>query len=57
MQEDARERAYKAVAYSPVTFSLIAILSVCISMPIVYNFIDHIQQQTKQDLMFCKVNF
>ena len=57
MQEDARERAYKAVAYSAVTFSLIAILSVCISMPIVYNFIDHIQQQTKQDLMFCKVNF
>lgn len=53
--EDARERAYKAVAYSAVTFSLLAIVSVCITMPMVYNFVDHIQQQTKRDLSFCKV--
>ncbi|KIH55590.1 nematode cuticle collagen domain protein [Ancylostoma duodenale] len=52
--EDPRERAYKAVAYSAVTFSLVAILSVCITMPIVYNFVDHVQQQTKRDLQFCK---
>ncbi|KAK0400288.1 hypothetical protein QR680_003441 [Steinernema hermaphroditum] len=54
--EDQRERAYKLVAYSAVTFSLIAILSVCITMPIVYNFVDHIQEQTKKDLQFCKAS-
>ena len=53
---ECRERAYKYVAYSAVTFSLVAILSVCITMPIVYNFVDHIQQQTKQELEFCKVS-
>ncbi|VDM76281.1 unnamed protein product [Strongylus vulgaris] len=56
VMEDPRERAYKAVAYSAVTFSLVAILSVCITMPIVYNFVDHVQQQTKRDLQFCKVH-
>ncbi|VDM98092.1 unnamed protein product, partial [Onchocerca ochengi] len=52
--EEQRERAYKAVAYAAVTFSLISILSVCITMPIVYSFVDHIQQQTRKDLQFCK---
>ncbi|VDM26995.1 unnamed protein product [Toxocara canis] len=52
--EEQRERAYKAVAYAAVTFSLISILSVCITMPIVYSFVDHVQQQTKKDLQFCK---
>ncbi|VDO41643.1 unnamed protein product [Onchocerca flexuosa] len=54
--EEQRERAYKAVAYAAVTFSLISILSVCITMPIVYSFVDHIQQQTRKDLQFCKVS-
>lgn len=53
--EDTRERAYKFVAYSAVTFSLVAILSVCITMPMVYNFVNHVQQQTKRDLQYCKV--
>lgn len=55
MMEDNRERAYKFVAYSAVTFSLVAILSVCITMPMVYNFVNHVQQQTKRDLQYCKV--
>ena len=53
--EDPRERAYKAVTYAAVTFSVVAIVSLCISMPIVYSFVDSIQHQTKKDLQFCKV--
>uniref|UniRef100_A0A915DCQ2 Nematode cuticle collagen N-terminal domain-containing protein n=1 Tax=Ditylenchus dipsaci TaxID=166011 RepID=A0A915DCQ2_9BILA len=52
--EESREKAYKLVTYSAVSFSLLAILAVCITMPIVYNFVDHIQQQTKRELEFCK---
>lgn len=55
MESEARERAYKVVAYAAVTFSLLSILAVSITMPIVYNFVDHIQAQTKRDLQFCKV--
>lgn len=54
--EDTREKAYKAVAYSAVTLSFIAILAVGITMPIMYNFVDHIQSQSKKELEFCKVN-
>lgn len=54
--DENREKAYKYVAYSAVSFSLLAILAVCITMPIVYNFVDHIQRQTKQELEYCKVS-
>lgn len=51
---DLRERAYKFVVYSAVSFSLLAILAACITMPIVYNFVEHIELQTKQELDYCK---
>lgn len=55
-EEDAvRETAYKIVAYTAVGFSFLAILSVAICMPFVYNFVDHIQRQTRNELNFCKV--
>ena len=54
-EEEVRERAYKLVAYTAVGFSLVAILAVAICMPIVYNFVEHIQRQTKRELDFCKV--
>jgi dTDP-glucose pyrophosphorylase len=53
--EDTREKAYKIVAYSAVSFSLLAIVAVCITMPIVYSFVEHIQLQTRKELEYCKV--
>jgi hypothetical protein len=53
--DDGRETAYKIVAYSAVSCSILAIMTVAFTMPIVYNFIDHIQQQTKRELSICKV--
>lgn len=54
--DESREKAYKIVAYSAVSFSLIAIVAVCVTMPIVYSFVEHIQMQTKKELEFCKVS-
>jgi hypothetical protein len=51
----AREKAYKVVAFAAVGFSLVAVLAVCVTMPIVYNFVVHVQQQTKHELDLCKV--
>ncbi|KAH7729471.1 Nematode cuticle collagen [Aphelenchoides avenae] len=56
MDDDIRERAYKIVAYSAVTFSFVAIVAVCITMPMVYNFVEHVQRQTKRELDFCKAS-
>lgn len=53
-EQGIREMAYKIVAFTAVSFSLMAILAVAICMPIVYNFVDHIQRQTKRELEFCK---
>ncbi|CAJ0579497.1 unnamed protein product, partial [Mesorhabditis spiculigera] len=52
--EAQRERAYKAVAFAAVSFSLLAVLSVCVSLPVVYNFVEHVQQQTQRELTACK---
>uniref|UniRef100_A0A914RZ11 Nematode cuticle collagen N-terminal domain-containing protein n=1 Tax=Parascaris equorum TaxID=6256 RepID=A0A914RZ11_PAREQ len=41
---DIRIKAYKFVAYSAVTFSVVAVLSVCVTLPMVYNYINHIRQ-------------
>lgn len=54
-ESDMRERAYKFVAYSAVICSLLAILAACVTMPIVYNFVEHVQYQTKIELDYCKV--
>jgi len=50
-----RERAYRLVAYGAVSAALVAIIAVCVTMPIVYNFITHIEQQSSRELEFCKV--
>ncbi len=55
--EDGREKAYKFVAYSAVTFSLVAILSVCITLPMVYNYVSHVQDNVKAEMYHCKVLF
>jgi len=39
MENDGREKAYKFVAYSAVTFSVVAIVSVCVTLPMVYNYV------------------
>lgn len=36
---DTRERAYKFVAWSAVTFSVVAIISVTLTLPMVYNYV------------------
>jgi hypothetical protein len=53
--EEAANAAYKLVAFTAVGFSLFAVISVAICMPIVYNFVEHIQRQTRRELDSCKV--
>ncbi len=43
------------MALSALSAAFLAILAVCVTMPFVYNFVSHIQLQTKRDLEICKV--
>lgn len=54
MENDGREKAYKFVAYSAVTFSVVAIVSVCVTLPMVYNYVSHIQDMVREEAQFCK---
>ena len=45
----------QVVAYSAVTFSLLAILSVCVTMPLALNFVSHVQNQADKEISNCKV--
>lgn len=55
MESDGRGKAYKFVTYSAVTFSVVSILSVCITLPMVYNYVQHIQDSVAQEMQYCKV--
>ena len=54
-EEAGRDAAYKLVAFTAVGFSLFAVISVITCMPLVYNFVEHVQRQTRRELNFCKV--
>jgi hypothetical protein len=55
MEVDGRIKAYKFVAYSAVTFSVVAVLSVCVTLPMVYNYVHHVRRQMHHEMKFCKV--
>lgn len=55
MDASIRIKAYRFVAYSAVTFSVVSVLSVCITLPMVYSFINQVRLQMHNDIQHCKV--
>ena len=56
METDTREKAYRFVAYSAVTFSLVAILAVFVTLPMVNNYVNHVYSKVNHEMEFCKVS-
>ncbi|VDL81792.1 unnamed protein product, partial [Nippostrongylus brasiliensis] len=54
MDSDHRLKAYRFVAYSAVTFSVVAVLSVCVTLPMVYNYVSHVKRSVNTEIRFCK---
>ncbi|VDO58904.1 unnamed protein product [Onchocerca flexuosa] len=54
MDFDNRIKAYKFVSYAAVTFSTVAVLSVCVTLPMVYNYIYHVRRQMRSEINYCK---
>lgn len=55
MDFDTKVKAYKFVAYSAITFSLVAVLSVSITLPLLYNYVRHVRSQLDRDYTLCQV--
>ncbi|VDL73578.1 unnamed protein product [Nippostrongylus brasiliensis] len=54
MDLEQRIKAYRFVAYAAVTFSVVAVLSVCLTLPMVYSYISHVKRQINTDIKFCR---
>ncbi|CAD6196242.1 unnamed protein product [Caenorhabditis auriculariae] len=54
MDLETRIKAYRFVAYSAVTFSVVAVLSVCVTLPMVYNYVHHVKRTMHNEITFCK---
>ncbi|KAE9555242.1 hypothetical protein FO519_001493, partial [Halicephalobus sp. NKZ332] len=54
VESDGRIKAYRFVAYSAVTFSVVAVLSVVLTLPMVYNYVNHVRRQMHHEINFCK---
>lgn len=55
-EHDRREKAYTFIAYSAITFSLVAIFSVCVTLPMVYNYVNNVHGNIRQEARFCKAS-
>ncbi|PAV66502.1 hypothetical protein WR25_22527 [Diploscapter pachys] len=51
---ECRLKAYRFVAYSAVTFSVVAVLSVCVTLPMVYNYVHNVRRTMRHEIEFCK---
>lgn len=56
MDVDGRIKAYKFVAYSAVTFSAVAVLSICVTLPMVYDYVHQVRRQVHSEVTYCKVH-
>ena len=56
MNYDTQVKAYKFVAYSALTFSFVSVLSVSITLPMIYNYASNVRQQLDNDAFYCQVN-
>ncbi|VDD97631.1 unnamed protein product, partial [Enterobius vermicularis] len=54
MGKDIRINAYKFVTYCAVLFSFVAVLSVLVTLPMVYNYVNNVKQQMHHEINFCK---
>lgn len=56
MDIDSKIKAYRFVGYAAVCFSAVAVLSVCVTLPMVYNYVHHVRSQMHGELNQCRVS-
>uniref|UniRef100_A0A8R1IHC0 Col_cuticle_N domain-containing protein n=2 Tax=Caenorhabditis japonica TaxID=281687 RepID=A0A8R1IHC0_CAEJA len=54
MDIDSKIKAYRFVGYAALTFSTIAVLSVCITLPMMYNYIHHTRKTMHHEIVECR---
>ena len=55
IESEVREKAYRFVAYTAVTFSFVSILVVFVTLPIINNYVNSVYARVNHEMEFCKV--
>lgn len=53
--EQIRETAYKFVAYLTISFSLVGIIVIFVTLPMANNYINNVHSRIYHEMDFCKV--
>ncbi|KAK5986183.1 Nematode cuticle collagen domain protein, partial [Trichostrongylus colubriformis] len=51
-----RCKAYRFVSYSAVAFSVVAIIGAATTLPMVYNYVHHVQRTMHSELNYCRTS-
>lgn len=55
MEIEAREKAYTFVTITAVVFSLVAILAIFVTLPVVNNYVTIIGSRVAEEMEYCQV--
>lgn len=55
MEFEQRIKAYRFVAYSAIAFAGVAVLTVCVTLPMVYSYVHAVRRTMDAQGEFCKV--
>ncbi|VDK25093.1 unnamed protein product, partial [Anisakis simplex] len=54
MENESREKAYTLITYTAAAFSLVAILAVFVTLPMVNNYVNNVNARVALEMEFCQ---
>lgn len=52
---DLRLKAYRLIAYSAVGFSVTAAVALCLTLPLIFTYVENTKAQLHRESLYCKV--
>lgn len=49
-------KTFRLVAYAAVALSVLSVLAVCITLPLVYKYVSHVKHSLNGEINFCRVS-
>ncbi|VDK17901.1 unnamed protein product, partial [Anisakis simplex] len=56
MENESREKAYTLITYTAAAFSLVAILAVFVTLPMVNNYVNNVNARVALEMEFCQMS-
>ena len=53
---EAKVRAYRMVGVTSLSFAALALLSLCVTLPLAHNYAQHLVEKTQAEMAECRVS-